>query len=286
MERKTLPFSLKQEPGSLLSGVVEGYAAVFGNVDGGNDLIDPGAFTKTISENGGRIKMGWQHAAPFGVTTYIAEVGRDSLPPAVLQRAPGAAGGLYVRGQADMTAEDGDRLKRLASGSVDELSIGYEAVKATFEQDGERYIRRLKEVRLFEWSPVWVAMNPAAVITGVKGVTTEGQTDADDADPFGQLMALLREVKEGRVLSSANVTKVDGALAALRDAIEALENLLAAAEPAKGHSALRTGLDLRLAQSTYDVLVARALMAGLFGSTPWTTGPARTLPLERGRGCR
>ena len=32
MERKTLPFTLKQEPGSLLSGVVEGYAAVFGNV--------------------------------------------------------------------------------------------------------------------------------------------------------------------------------------------------------------------------------------------------------------
>ena len=94
MERKTLPFSLKQEPDALLAGVVEGYAAVFGNVDDGNDLNDPGAFTKTITENGGRIKMGWQHAAPFGVTTYIAEVGRDSLPPAVLQRAPGAAGGL------------------------------------------------------------------------------------------------------------------------------------------------------------------------------------------------
>ena len=264
MERKTLPFSLKQEPDALIAGVVEGYAAVFGNVDDGNDLIDPGAFTKTITENGGRIKMGWQHAAPFGVTTYIAEVGRDSLPPAVLQRAPGAAGGLYVRGQADMTAEDGDRLKRLASGSVDELSIGYEAVKATFEQDGERYIRRLKEVRLFEWSPVWVAMNPAAVITGVKaGERTDGPANASETDSYGQLMALLVELKEGRVLSGASVSKVDGALSALRDAIEALENLLAAAEPAKGHSALRTTVDLRLAQSTYDVLVARARMAGL-----------------------
>ena len=265
MERKTLPFSLKQEPDALLAGVVEGYAAVFGNVDDGNDLIDPGAFTKTITENGGRIKMGWQHAAPFGVTTYIAEVGRDSLPPAVLQRAPGAAGGLYVRGQADMTAEDADRLKRLASGSVDELSIGYEAVKATFEQDGERYIRRQKEVRLFEWSPVWVAMNPAAVITGVKGSTGDGAANASETDSYGQLMALLVELKEGRVLSGASVSKVDGALSALRDAIEALENLLAAAEPAKGHSALRTTVDLRLAQSTYDVLVARARMAGLVG---------------------
>ena len=93
MEHKSVPFSLKQGADALLSGLVEGYAAVFGNVDDGNDLIDPGAFTKTIGENGARIKMGWQHQGPFGVTTYIAEVGRDSLPPAVLQRAPGAAGG-------------------------------------------------------------------------------------------------------------------------------------------------------------------------------------------------
>ena len=93
MERKAVPFAIKQ-PDLLAQGVIDGYAAVFGNVDDGNDLTDPGAFTKTITENGGRIKMGWQHAAPFGVTTCIAEVSRDSLPPAVLQRAPGAAGGL------------------------------------------------------------------------------------------------------------------------------------------------------------------------------------------------
>jgi hypothetical protein len=35
VERKTLRYSLKQEPDALLAGVVEGYAAVFGNVDDG-----------------------------------------------------------------------------------------------------------------------------------------------------------------------------------------------------------------------------------------------------------
>ena len=108
MERKTVPFAIKQAD-LLAQGVIEGYAAVIGNVDDGNDVIDPGAFTKTIAENGARIKMGWQHEGPFGVTTYIAEVGRDALPPAVLARAPGALGGVLVRGQADMTAEDEDR---------------------------------------------------------------------------------------------------------------------------------------------------------------------------------
>jgi len=272
MARKTVPFAIKQAD-LLAQGVIEGYAAVIGNVDDGNDVIDPGAFTKTIAENGARIKMGWQHEGPFGVTTYIAEVGRDALPPAVLARAPDALGGVFVRGQADMTAEDADRLKRLASGSVDELSIGYEAVKAGFEQDGDRYVRRLKEVRLFEWSPVWVAMNQAAIVTGVKAHTP---STVDD------LLSLLAEMKEGRVLSAASKEKIDAAMSAAKDLIQELEALLAAAEPAKHHSALRASLDLRLAQSTYDVLLARARAAGLFNSTHRDDGPGQKPPAGAG----
>jgi len=253
MERKTVPFAVKQ-PDLLAQGVIEGYAAVIGNLDDGNDVIDPGAFTKTIAEGGARIKMGWHHQGPFGVTTYIAEVGREALPPSVLARAPGALGGVFVRGQADMAAEDEDRLKRLASGSVDELSIGYEAVKATFEQDGDRYVRRLKEVRLFEWSPVWVAMNQAAIVTGVKA---QVPSTVDD------LLSLLAEVKEGRVLSAASKEKIDAAMSAAKELIQELEALLAAAEPAKGHSALRAGVSLRLAQADYDRLLVRAHAAGI-----------------------
>jgi hypothetical protein len=40
-----------------------------------------------------------------------------------------------------------------------------------------------------------------------------------------------------------------------------------AAEPAKGHSALRASLDLRLPRSTCDVLLARARAPGLLGSS-------------------
>ena len=113
-------------------------------------------------------------------------------------------------------------------------------------------------------------------------MTRNGAPMSGVLDSYGQLMALLVELKEGRVLSGASVSKVDGALSALRDAIEALENLLAAAEPAKGHSALRTGLDLRLAQSTYDVLVARARMAGLFDPTHRDYGPGQNPPAGAG----
>ena len=55
-----------------------------------------------------------------------------------------------------------------------------------------------------------------------------------------------------------------------------------AAEPAKGHSALRTAVDLRLAQSTYDVLLARARAAGLFDSTYRGYGPGQNPPAGAG----
>jgi uncharacterized protein len=257
MEQKRFPFEAKQD--KLLAGVVEGYAAVFGNVDDGNDVIDVGAFTKTIAENGGRIKMGWQHEAPFGVTTYIAEVPREALPPSVLERAPDATGGLFVRGQADMTAEDADRLKRLASGSVDEMSIGFETIKANFEQSGDQYVRRLKEVRLFEWSPVWIAMNQAARVTGIKAAS-ELEQKADELDRF---MTVVAELKEGRVLSAASKTKIDAAMAAAKELIKELETLLAAAEPApKGHSTLHEETRLQILQADVDGLILRARMAG------------------------
>jgi len=76
--------------------------------------------------------------------------------------------------------------------------------------------------------------------------------------------------------------KVDGALSALRDAITALEELLAAAEPAKGHSALRAGVVLRGAQSTCDVLRARARAAGLFDPTHRGYRPGQNPPAGAG----
>jgi len=48
------------------------------------------------------------------------------------------------------------------------------------------------------------------------------------------LTAIMVEMKEGRILSAASKDKVQGAVDALQAALEALTNLLAAAEPQKG----------------------------------------------------
>ena len=54
-ELKTIDFEL--EDIDTESGVFSGYGAVFSNIDSGGDIIEPGAFTKTIAEGVGRVKI-------------------------------------------------------------------------------------------------------------------------------------------------------------------------------------------------------------------------------------
>ena len=43
------------------SGIVKGYGSIFGNIDSDGDIISKGAYTKTIKENGDRVKYLYQH---------------------------------------------------------------------------------------------------------------------------------------------------------------------------------------------------------------------------------
>src|SRR6266702_5469230 len=60
-------------------GSFEGLLAVYNNVDLGKDVIEPGAFTKTIQEHGSEVPLLWQHDTnePIGKLTLI--YGRDAL---------------------------------------------------------------------------------------------------------------------------------------------------------------------------------------------------------------
>ena len=42
-------------------GIVKGYASYFDNMDADKDIIRPGAYKKTIMENGSRVKNLYQH---------------------------------------------------------------------------------------------------------------------------------------------------------------------------------------------------------------------------------
>jgi HK97 family phage prohead protease len=154
MEHKSVAFELKKEPDA--DGVFEGYASVFGVVDQGMDVVERGAFTKTLG-SGRNVKMLWQHdsAQPIGVFDVMQEDER----------------GLFVRGRLlKGIRQSEEAMVLMRNGAIDSMSIGYRVAEATEEGGGR--IRKLMEVELFEISLVTFPMLEAAKITSMKSITT------------------------------------------------------------------------------------------------------------------
>lgn len=152
----------------IVDRVVTGFSSIFGNVDDGGDVIEPGAYRKTLAERGGRLRWLWQHDAgqpPIAKIVEIREAERDELPAELLSQFPEASGGLLVRREYLDTPRGNEVLAGLRAGAIGEMSIGYDAIQAEFPQGlavaGRPVRRRLKEIRLWECSDVLWGMNAA-----------------------------------------------------------------------------------------------------------------------------
>lgn len=159
-EHKAFKFNLENVSES---GEFSGYAAVFDSVDSGGDIIENGAFTKTISEDFDRIKILSQHRddeLPIGKPLELREDEK----------------GLFIRAKISNTQKGRDIQTLLKDGVLNELSIGYDAVDFYF--DGETHIRHLKELRLWEVSIVTWAMNEFAQIEEVKSIAENLRLEA------------------------------------------------------------------------------------------------------------
>ena len=151
---KAVDLELKREPDQ--DGVFEGYASVFGIVDQGMDVVERGAFMKSLGQR--NVKMLWQHnmAEPIGVWEEIREDDR----------------GLFVRGRLLKEVNKGrEAMALMRAGAIDSMSIGYRTMEAVEEGNGR--VRKLTEVDLFEISLVTFPMLPDAKITAVKSIETE-----------------------------------------------------------------------------------------------------------------
>ena len=75
MQYKSIPFEVKDMSEKDDKGYVRGKASYFGNVDSDDDIIDKGAYVKTLSENKSRIKYCEQHnmLKPFGKFNELYE---------------------------------------------------------------------------------------------------------------------------------------------------------------------------------------------------------------------
>lgn len=141
-------------------GMVRGYASTFGNVDLGLDIVDKGAFKKSIKESGGKIPILADHN-PSEQLGWNLRAEEDDK-------------GLFVEGKLDLNVEKARERYSLAKTALEigasfGLSIGYMTIKAEPDAKNPR-IRRLKELKLFEYSMVTFPMNTEAMLTGAKSL--------------------------------------------------------------------------------------------------------------------
>jgi HK97 family phage prohead protease len=154
MQFKNAAFELKQEPDN--DGRFEGYASVFGVVDQGDDMVERGAFSKSLAKR--RPKMLWQHD-PFEPIGVWEEVREDNH-------------GLFVKGRLLKEVDKGrEALALLKAGAMDSMSIGYRTVESSPNAEGR--VRKLLEVDLWEVSLVTFPMLLEAQVTDVKSIATE-----------------------------------------------------------------------------------------------------------------
>lgn len=152
-------------------GTFEGYGSIFGNVDSYGDKVLPGAFAASLAKHrreGRRIKMLWQHdtTQPIGVWEDVAEDGK----------------GLWGKGRLTLAVQRAKEAHALLKeGALDGLSIGYVATET--EPSGN--VRLLKQVELYEISPVTFGANSRARVERVK-------SDAPD-----RLQEFARRLRDG-----------------------------------------------------------------------------------------
>jgi HK97 family phage prohead protease len=132
---------------------IEFYGSVFGVRDTYGDVVERGAFAKSIRERWPRklIKVFRNHYDPVGMPEELRE---DEF-------------GLFCRAKIDNTAAGDETLEQVASGTLAHASFMYRILQWRREQDGEggEETLFLTELKLFELGPVnFPAMELAAIL--------------------------------------------------------------------------------------------------------------------------
>lgn len=179
MERMAVPLQeVKFSAGE--TGTFDGYGAVFGNMDTYGDVIQKGAFARTLHEaktSGIWPAMLEQHGG-FGMTAS------DMTPIGVWTSMEEDEVGLKVAGVFAPTPR-GQEMRALMQmqprPAINGLSIGYQAIKWKARGSPDEPRRTLEEIKLYEISPVTFPANGKARVSGVKSLEQLSTiTDVED----------------------------------------------------------------------------------------------------------
>jgi len=136
-------------------GIFEGYASIFNKVDSYNEVVVPGAFKKHLSFFRKEGKILWQHIReiPIGLPLKVFE---DET-------------GLFIKGQITQSTQDGkEAIALIKEKIVNKLSFGYELLG--FEDDDDKGIKYLNEIKVYDISPVTFPAMSFAEIQTIKSI--------------------------------------------------------------------------------------------------------------------
>ena len=144
------------------SGTFCGYGSVYSIIDQGDDIVMPGAFTKSLADLSIKSQMPamlWQHrvAEPIGAYTTVKD---DEA-------------GLYVEGKLALKTQRGaEAFELMQMKAISGLSIGFIPKEADY--NAKTGTRTIKSADLFEISLVTFPMNDAARVSAVKSISEIG----------------------------------------------------------------------------------------------------------------
>jgi HK97 family phage prohead protease len=203
-------------------GIVVAYASVYNNIDADGEVIMQGAFTKTVNENFKRIRVLKDHDPRIGLGVPLSLNTSDPY-------------GLLTTTQFNLKKEVSRDMYEdiklfLANGLNAELSIGFQTIKSTEEQNEEMEVEKITEVKLWEYSFLsnWAA-NEKAIVQNVKS-----------KDKFMELLVEMYNLP----YSDSRLIQVENILKSL-DKNEPLENNTQILEPIDQVKELYNHLKLR-----------------------------------------
>lgn len=138
--------------------IVEGYFSAFGNVDSDGDIIQKGAASKSIMEQGpsgrNRIKHLYNHWDAVGV---IEELSEDDL-------------GIRFKSKIGTHTLGNDVLAMYADGIITEHSFGFNTIKSEQGNIDSKPVRIITELKMWEGSSLdkWGANENTPVIKSIE----------------------------------------------------------------------------------------------------------------------
>lgn len=225
MPKRDFEYVVKQCPAFVTKideaqGIVDAYVNTFGILDLGNDVSVNGMCAKSINERGRQIQVLNSHNSKriedvIGIPLEVKEVERDGLPDEVKAEWPEATGGLFTQTKYLLDTPEGlGAFIRIKAGAIKQYSIGFEIIRATFEKfkwrGQEVNARFLREIRLWEYSPVAWGMNPATATGAVKADDKPASEKDGKLDPTKEMtpqgaVSRMGDLLQGRMRYVCNI---------------------------------------------------------------------------------